>query len=173
MGIHVPDSYGHCARAVPPPRRGGGGGALTGNCHSVLCWHRRSSLPQCPPWAFHSGAVSDGSALSQQHRTWRGMQYTCRKPLKRPTGCPRLGVKRSRVAKVRTADGKGPAIFGPAGSLPGLILSQVWVRCPGVWPRNQAQNLGTGADQDRKWIQHPRNRGAPCGRCQLAVGWVG
>ena len=39
--------------------------------------------------------------------------------------------------------------------------------------RNRSPNLATGPKQGRRWIQHSRNMGTPCGHRWLAVSWVG
>ena len=46
-------------------------------------------------------------------------------------------------------------------------LGQVHLFLPPKWPRN----LQAGANRSETWIQHPQNRGTPCGHCWLATSW--
>ena len=96
-------------------------------------------------------------------------------PLEKAIRWRKFELKNSRGTKV-LAHGRKPSAsggFGPAGAFPGQIWVPNWGQVSRFPPQDRAQNLTTGANQGQEWIQHPRNRGTPCGRCQLSwFGWL-
>ena len=57
----------------------------------------------------------------------------------------------------------------PAGNSPITSVTPGGQRACAISLQDWAQSLGTSANQGRKWIQRPQNRGTPCGHGRLAV----